>query len=133
VRSPQRQNENNISRPFRLRLTLAVVGFRRIKLGKTSSSYRDAVDRISLCDPLASDGIPALAQSGQRRPGGVRQPSGCFDQVRDGRAFGPLQQVDHTRELAARSRRECFGGFADDVRTAGFGRVRMRLQLRRFL
>jgi hypothetical protein len=68
VRSPQRQNENNISRPFRLRLTLAVVGFRRIKLGKTSSSYRDAVDRISLFDSLAGDGIPALAQSGQRRP-----------------------------------------------------------------
>ena len=56
---------------------------------------RDPVDRISCADPFADDGISSFAQSGERRPRRVRQPSRCLGQIDDGRAVGPPQQVDH--------------------------------------
>ena len=69
-----------------------------------SSSVRDPVDRVSCADPFADHGIPSFAQSGERRPRRVRQPSRSLGQIDDGRAVGSPQQVDHQRQLAAVAR-----------------------------
>src|SRR5271157_5049298 len=61
----------------------------------------------------------------------MRQPSCSLCQGWDGRAIGPLQQVDHPRQLAARSGRGRLGVFADGVRSRGIGLVRRPLRLRR--
>jgi hypothetical protein len=54
------------------------------------------------------------------------QPPCRPHQMEDGRAIGPLQQINDQRQLAARSGRER----TDDVRTRDVGRVRIRLRLR---
>jgi hypothetical protein len=96
-----------------------------------SSSVRDPVDRVSCADPLADHGIPSFAQSGERRPRCVRQPSCSLGQMDDARAVGSPQQVDHQRQLAAVSRGDRKRLSTAVVRTASSLRLRMRLHLRR--
>ena len=53
-----------------------------------SSGVRDPVDRVSCVDPFADHGIPSFAQSGERGPRRVRQPSRSLGQIDDARAVG---------------------------------------------
>ena len=87
---------------FRLRLKLAAAALGRFGLDEGATfevgrATRNSVDGTVPVDPFAGDGISALAEAGERCPGSVRQPSRCFSQVWDGRAFGPLQEVNDPR------------------------------------
>jgi hypothetical protein len=66
-----------------------------------SGGARDSIDGISNAGSFPDDGIAPLAQSGERRPRGVRQPSRRLGQLEDGRAIEPSKQVDHPRQLAS--------------------------------
>ena len=83
-----------------------------------SSGVRDPVDRVSCADPFADHGIPSFAQSGERGPRRVRQPSRSLGQIDDARAVGSPQQVDHQRQLAAVPRGDRMGLSADVIWTA---------------
>jgi hypothetical protein len=90
--------------------------------------------RLSLlrADPLVDHGIPSLAQSGQRRPHRVRQPSRSLAQIDYGRAVGSPHEVDHQRQLAAVSRGARMRLSSTYVaRITASLRLRKRLRLRR--
>ena len=89
-----------------------------------SGGARDPVDGTSSADPFAGHGISALAQPGERRPRGVRQPSRSPGQIDDGRAIRPPQQDNHPRQLATVSRGARLGVFADVLRkSTRLGRI----------
>ena len=112
-------------------MVLARSGLDDGAISTTSGGARHPVDGILRADPLADDSISALAQPSERRSRRVRQPSRCFGQDWDGRAIGPLQQVDRQRQLAARSGRKLLSLFAHVVRITDNGRLGERPRLRR--
>ena len=89
------------------------------------------VDGRPSADPFAGHGVSPLAQSGNRRPRCVREPSRRLGQIDDGCAVGSPQQVDHQRQLAAVSRSGRRGVSADVIETDAILRLRKKLRLRR--
>src|SRR5215207_3742915 len=83
----------------------------------------DAVDRLALGVLVLGEPVALLAQTGQRRAGGVREPAGRLDR----RAALALHQGDDLRLLGARSRQAGLRGLRRLLLRTATLRLRRRL------